>query len=325
MKKLEDQYSWEELGKLIADRIEKTEFINLKEWRRYEFLEWFEKREEVGLKFDWKLVARCFSIWKSLQKEHDHFTVIVGDEGVGKTTLATQVSAFTTPTLELTDLVFNMQNYIKKLQEISNDYKKNKKDKNNKSIIIDEGGISLFSRESLSLSNKILAKTFMVQRFLNVNVVICIPHYWSLDSLIRNHRINTLIVIKKRGKYKAFVGKGIKILNRLGAKDKDKPLIAVAIPYGFFWDGDFHKDFPKTISKRKYEHHKFKHIQSFLEDAKIEADTTKMIKVARLEKEFGIKRDTIIAEIHNGNIEGRKIGNQWFITNKAYEKLIMAK
>jgi len=218
-----------------------------------------------------------------------------------------------------------MSNYIKKLQEVGKNYKKNKKSKETKSIIIDEGGISLFSRESLSLSNRILAKTFMVQRFLNVHVGICIPHYWSLDSLIRNHRINTLIVIRKRGKYKAYVGKGIKLLNKLGGKDKEKSLMAIPIPYGFFWDGDFHKDFPETINVKHYEKHKFKHIISFLDDAKMEADTVKMIKVARLEQEFGIKKDTIVAEINAGNIEGRKIGNQWFITKKAYEKLIMAK
>jgi len=321
---LENQYSWEEIGNLFADRIEQKQFISKKEWRRQEFLDWFKLREKLGIRFDWRLVARAFTIWKNLHKEHDHFTVVVGQEGFGKTTLIAQFAAWISPNLELDDLVFNMPGYIKKLQDVSSNYQKNKISGEDKSIVIDEGGISLFSREALSLSNKLLAKTFMVQRFLNVHVGICIPYYWSLDNLIRNHRINTLIVIKERGSYEAVVGKGIKILNKLGAKDKEKPLFSIPIPYGFFWEGNFNKEFPKTISKKKYEAHKFHHIQSFLEDAKIEADTTKMIKVGRLEKEFGIKRDTIIKEIHDGNIEGRKIGSQWFITKKAYEKLIMA-
>ncbi len=48
-----------------------------------------------------------------------------------------------------------------------------------------------------------------------------------------------------------------------------------------------------------------------------------MIKVSQLEKDFGIDRRTIISQINLGHIEGRKIGEQWFITKRAYEKLIM--
>lgn len=320
---LENEYSWEEIGELFADRIEKTEFISKDRWKRHEFLEWFKIREKIGVRFDWRLVARAYTIWQNMQNEHDHFTVVVGKEGFGKSTLAIQFSAWIAPNTDIDDILFNMPNYVKKLQDISKDFKKNKKEKNDKSLLIDEGGISLFSREALSRSNKVLAKTFMVQRFLTVHVGICIPYYWILDKLIRKHRIDTLIILKSRGKYKAVVGKGIKIINKLGAKDEDKPLIALPIPYGLFWEGHFSKKFPKTISKIKYENHKFKHIRQFLDDAKLEADTVKMIKVSQLERDFGIKRDTIIAEIHNGKIEGRKIGNQWFITKKAYEKLVM--
>ena len=325
MSKLECDYSWEEIGNLFADRIEKTGFIAQKEWKRSDFLKWFELRKKIGIRFDWRLVARAYVIGKSLQDEHDHFTVVVGGEGDGKTTIMAQFLSWTAPDMVLNDFVFSMPQYIKKLQEICQQYKKNKSESILKAVNLDEGGISLFSREALSLSNKLLAKTFFVQRFLNIHVGICIPYYWSLDNLIRDHRINTLIIIKKRGKYKVVVGKGIKILNKAGLKDKTRSLLTIPIPYGLFWEGDFGKQFPKTISKKKYEAHKFKHIQDFLEDAKIEADTTKMIKVARLEKEFGIKRDTIVAEIQDGKIEGRKIGKQWFITKKAYEKLIMAK
>ncbi len=323
-RKLDEVNTWSELAEIIADRIEQNKFILSNQWNRKDFIAWFLEREGVGLRFDWRLVARAYIIWKDLRNEKDHFTVIVGKEGDGKTTLDLQLLSLVSPNMALGDVIFDMQHYISKLQWISKDYKKNKKNKIDQSVALDEGGISLFSRESLTLSNKLLAKTFMVQRFLNIHVGICIPHYWSLDKLIRSHRINTLIIIKKRGYYKCIVGKGIKKLNQIGGKDKDKELIAIPIPYGFFWEGNFRKEFPKNIDFKEYEKHKFTHIKSFLEDAKIEASTVKMIKVGRLELEFGIKRDTIIKQIVDGKIEGRKIGNQWFITNKAYEKLIMA-
>lgn len=321
---LEEKYTWEELANIVADRIEKEEFIETKKWDRNKFIAWFMIREKIGLRFDYKLIARAYCIWKDLRDQKDHFTVVVGGEGLGKTTLLNQLSAWVAPGMSINDIVFDMSQYVVKLQEVSKAYYKNKKDKKDISLNIDEGGLSLFSREALSTSNRVLAKTFFVQRFLNVHVGICIPHYWSLDSLIRNHRINTLIVIKARGYYKCFVGKGIKILNKLGVKDKEKGLIAIPIPYGYFWEGTFRKDFPNSIDGDEYEKYKFKHIQNFLEEAKLEASTVKMIKVGQLEREFGIKRDTLIREINTGKIEGRKIGNQWFITKKAYERLIMA-
>jgi energy-coupling factor transporter ATP-binding protein EcfA2 len=323
--KLDEIYSWEELGNKFADKIEETQFISRKTWNRQKFIWWFMEREKLGLRFDWRLIARAYIICKDyIRNEKDHFTVIVGHEGDGKSTLAAQFLAWIAPEMDINDICYNMPQYITRLQLIGKHYKKQKAEKINKSVLIDEGGINLFSRESLSTSNKVLAKTFMVQRFLNINVGICIPHYPSLDKMIRNHRINTLLIIKSRAYYKCVVGKGIKILNKLLKKDPDKDLISIPIPYGMFWEGNFRKDFPKTLNETEYKKHKFSHIKEFIEDAKHEASTVKMIKVIKLEKEFGINSRTIISEIHEGNIEGRKIGNQWFITKKAYEKLIMS-
>jgi len=200
-----------------------------------------------------------------------------------------------------------------------------KADNVDNSILIDEGGISLFSRESLTQSNKILAKTFMVQRFLNVHVCICIPHFWSLDTLVRNHRINTLIIITKRGKYKAIVGQGIKILNKLGKKDTTKPLQALPIPYKYFWEGDFYKDFPKNIDNAIYDKHKFKHIQDFLAEVSAEAKSMKMYSFKQLEKDFGLTKEDMMMEQEAGRIKCRKIGKNWFIDKKDYKKLFFGK
>ena len=252
VRSLEDQYSWEELGILIADRIEKNDFIHGREWSRRDFLKWWTKREKVGYRFDWQLVARCWVIWKSLQKKHDHFIVVVGKEGSGKSTLAFQIASFISINFTDKDIVFDMPQYVNQLQKVSQSFKKWKKKRKNSCIVIDEGGISLFSRESLSKGNKMLAKTFMIQRFLCVCTIICIPYYWNLDKLVRQHRVNTLITVKKRGYYFTVVGKGISILNKLGMKSPDKNLWAIPIPYGLFWEGVFRKPFPNTLDEKKY-------------------------------------------------------------------------
>ena len=322
--KLEDQYSWKELSVLIADRIEKTRFITAKTWNRQRFIDWFMQREKIGLVFDWRMVARCYTVWKLLQDEADSFTVITSREGMGKSSLGIQMCAFISPNMNMDDIVFDMPDYINKLKGITKDYKQNKIDKNDKSIQIDEGGLSLFSRESMSASNKILAKSFFVQRFLNVHVCICIPFYWSIDGLIRNHRINTLIIIKERGKYKAVTGRGIKILNKLGEKDKSKNLWSIPIPYGMFWEGHFRKDFPNTIAKEEYEQHKFKHIQKFLDTTSDDIDSTKMMKLSKVAKDLSIGNQTLIRMIKDKRIKGKKIGTNWFITRKEYDRLSMA-
>ena len=69
-----------ELGVLIANKIEETQF--LEKFVRIRFLKWWKKREKVGMRFDWKLVARCYTICKQLRKQGDHFTVVVGADVV---------------------------------------------------------------------------------------------------------------------------------------------------------------------------------------------------------------------------------------------------
>lgn len=318
---LESEHSWSELAGLFADRVEEHGFIDKKDWNREHFITWFMIREPLGLRFDWRMIARCYTISKDLNNKHDHFTCVIGGEGSGKTTFLQQINSWVSPSMDMQDIVFDMKQYIIKLKQIAKDYKQNKIDKNDKCIQIDEGGISLFSREAMSLSNRVLAKTFMVQRFLNVHVGICIPHYWSIDPMIRNHRVNTLIMIHERGTYKCIVSKGINIMNKLGAKDKEKDLWIIPIPYGLFWEGHFRKDFTNNISMKEYEKHKFKHIQNFLDDAEKEATTTKMVKVNKIVKDFGISRITIIKQIQAGKIQGTKIGDHWWVSEKAYKQL----
>lgn len=321
--RLEDKYSWPELGNLVADRIVLKQFLDVKTFKREKFLSWFAEREKIGMVFDWRLVARCYVICDQLQKKNDHFTVIVGGEGKGKSTLAQQMAAWINPELTLDSTVFNLKDYLKQLTLATEIRAKEGITAKGLPLCptIDEGGIDLFSRESMSKSNRILAKTFMVQRFLKLSVTICIPFYWGLDPYIRQHRVNTLIVIRERGQYKAVVGKGIKILNMHGKKDKDKPMLSIAVPYGTFWEGTFSVRFPKTISRDDYEAHKFKHIKNFLRTVSEEAETLEFIHTEKVEAQLGLRRGALTADIQSGKYEGKMIGNKWYLTQKGYKTL----
>lgn len=319
---LQRNNTWTELAERFATKIEQSQILST--FDKQKFKDWFMEREQVGILFDYKLMARTYAIWKELANESDHFIVVVGKEGLGKTTLSLQVSSWINPTMDIDDIAFDMEQYVTTLKGISKEHRKNKATKHFRTITLDEGGISLFSRESMSRSNVVLAKTFMVQRYLNVGVTICIPYYWALDSMIRDHRIKTLIIIKERGKYKCVTGAGIRRLNLTGSKNRDRELQAIQLPYGTFWDGDFSKSFPGNIKEEDYDKHKHKHINRFLDDAELEATTFKMVKATKIAKEIGIDIRTLVNQIQNGEIEGRRIGDRWFVTEKAYKKIMMA-
>lgn len=314
VERLDSKYSWDKLAEIISDRIEKN--LEDKQFNRSKFITWFMLRKKVGLRFDYKLIHRAYVIWKQLHNEEDHFTVIVGKEGSGKTTLGAQLGAWVSPNMGLDDMCYAADQYLHKLSQVAENYEMNRIDNEDKSVQIDEGGIDLFSREAMSANNIKLNKTFMVQRFLNIHTIICIPSYWALDSNVRHHRIKTLIIIHRRGQYQCVTGRGINILNENGAVRKQKPVHLIPIPYGMFWLGQFNKIFPTTIDKDKYEAHKLKHIKSFLDvqkNVKIERSVLKTTEVMQI---LGITRPTIKKYIDMGKLRAVNIGQKWLINKE---------
>ena len=48
----------------------------------------------------------------------------------------------------------------------------------------------------------------------------------------------------------------------------------------------------------------------------------KMITAAKVAKEIGCSNETIIRMIKKGKVEGKMIGSKYYLTRKAYDKLI---
>ena len=126
-----DEYrSWEEL-------------LNhwLKKFPRFKgnskFKNWFMANKKNGWLFDRMMIARCYKMHCDLvNKNKDHFCLVTGQEGTGKSTLAIQMGAWIDPDFTAKNVCFTAFEYIQQLKIAPP----------GSCIIIDEGGVLMFSR-----------------------------------------------------------------------------------------------------------------------------------------------------------------------------------
>lgn len=317
-KKLEEQYTWVELFNHIFPKIKRK----LKPSEHTQFKKWFMKRECVGYFFDPVMILRCFRIWQDLQKDLDHFVVISGREGFGKTTFSFQIASWVNPNFNLDNVAYGVKRYLDIMHRKQKEIKKgmlNITKIPTESIVLDEG-TELLSRESLNLSNRILTKSFFVQRALKFLVITNVPNFFMIDVVMRLHRVRTLIDVIGRGKYKAITGKGIRLVAEYGMKTKS--ISSARIPDGSFWHGSFNKSFPKSIDKKEYDCYKLESIGELLESMKDDSVKQKMISTVRVAKELGCKPETVKNMIRRGEVEGKLIGGRHYLTRRSYDKLM---
>lgn len=280
-----------------------------------QFKTWFMEREIIGYRFDPMLILKSYYIGKQLHKNLDHFIVVCGKEGYGKSTIAFQIASWVNPNFNLNNITYSANGYINILKRKAqgNDIE------TPESLVMDEN-TELLSRESLSMSNRVLTKTFFVQRRLHFLVIMCIPNFFMLDSVVREHRVSTVIYIKQRGDYRAIVGKGIKLVNEYGKKEKN--IERVSLPPGTYWDGHFNDNFPKTIDPEEYDKNKKLNIVKLLVDLSNDTDAIKMVPATKVSKEFSFSQDKMIRLIKTNQVSGKQIGGKWYVTKEAYESLI---
>ncbi|GAG75148.1 unnamed protein product [marine sediment metagenome] len=245
MKALDKKYTWVEL----CDRV--IRHLGVKKSERVLFTKWFMKREGIGYLFDPFLIWRCFFIWKELKKGLDHFIILSGKEGYGKSTLAFQIASWIDPSFNVSMICYDAKSFVNIMLERANSNKLSPEGL--KALVLDEG-TELLSRDHQNVTNKVLIKTFFIQRALKFLVLINCPNFHLIDSVVRFHRCRTLIEVTQRAHYKGITGKAIKIISDVGMKTKS--ISGVKLPIGTFWHGTFKKDFPKTIIRSDYELHK---------------------------------------------------------------------
>lgn len=144
------------------------------------------------------------------KKDKDCVIAIDGKEGAGKSTLAFQIGKYVDPTLDLSRVVFNAEDFREAVF----------KAKKGQCIIYDEAFTGLSSRSSLSGINRALVGLMMQMRQKNLFVIIVLPTFFLLDKYVALFRTRFLIHVFEsrgiRGYFRLYNSKKKKLLFLLG-------------------------------------------------------------------------------------------------------------
>jgi len=305
-----NKQTWEEIVDHILTKTNRHKDI--------EFKEWLESKEDLKYCLDPITYKYVHNIKKELDDDNDHVTVIVGREGVGKSRLALIICAITSPTFSMLHVCYKPEHLYKAIRE----------SKPGDTILIDEGGLFLFSRDSMASDTKFIVKLFTIVRQKNIHFVICIPNFWILDSVIRDHRVKTLINAFERGSFEAFTGLAIKIISKTGAQFKTINNDATKrIRPGQRWRGHWIKDIPKIndLTEEKYLRFKKEVMDEFIEELEAQEQEkqnpkqSKYIKVKDVAAKLGCTKDTVVARIKDGSLIGKKLGARFYVDREKWE------
>lgn len=321
--------SWDYVYETVISKI--GEYIEPSEHKK--FKTWFYERERVGYCFDALMILKAYSVWKELERGLDHFIVFTGREGFGKSTIAIQFIAWLDPyRFSNNEIITEYSHYLKMLEERTQEVKANNfQAPNLKGLILDEGN-ELLGRETMTKKNVSFLKLFNVQRVLGFVVAVCCPKFWDLDRAVRN-RARTLIHIKERGKYRCISGE--MALGILGAEGKDhKEVMFVSLQKKWFFDGDFNKNFPKTIDRQQYLVDKIQGIDNLLIDLKEVEQTAELnsekiaevkdkldglISLKEFRKKLSLSENAARDWVKKGKVPAVMIGGKWFVKKESLE------
>lgn len=306
--RLDETLSWEDLA-------ERT--INKTEIKNPLFRQWFMQKKGVGgFFFSALLYGRCFHIWRQVtQQDKDHFVCITGVEGTGKSTLGLQMACVIDPNFSIAQVCYEPVHFVRAIKEV----------KPGSCILLDEGCLFLFSREAMSDSNRLVVKLLTIMRQKNLVVIVCLPNFHILDTYLRDHRVQTLIHINKRGCFTVYVGRAIKILSKEGRRYK--VIEGIKTPYGLFFQGNFNKKFPETngLTRELYIEHKSKTFQIFLEDIERDlskrAGDTEFLNLTQAKKVIPVSRNTLVKLIREGKVAGKQVGAKWYVSRKSLTEI----
>jgi len=310
--KLVDNYTWEEVVENVTNQISRKN----PNFDRKKFIEWYKTKEYVGKPFDPTLIYFAWKGYKKLKDDKDNITVICGLEGEGKSTLGINYCSLISPNFNFDSTCYDNEELKTNMREANG----------GDSVLADEGGVMLFSREAMNKTNKAIIKILMAVRERNINLVICVPNFFVIDSYIREHRVNVLIQIKKRGYYRGYLREGIAIINR---NAKHKNVMGVKIGTDKYWDGTFNKELPKGYDYVSYKKKKNKNINTALAPTKDNEELSnnnsmrgELIPLHLVARKLNISSHSIQAIVRRNDIIRKKIGTFWYISIKDYNELI---
>lgn len=146
------------------------------------------------------------------EKDRDFLMVICGDEGSGKSLLASEICYYVDRTFDESRMCLTPQAFIDAINKCSK----------GQAICFDEAYTGLSSTGTMSSINKVLREYLMEMRKKNLFVVLCIPSFFYLDRYCALHRaralFRTYFIHGKPGAYMCYNRKKMKLLYLYGKR-----------------------------------------------------------------------------------------------------------
>lgn len=140
-----------------------------------------------------KNILKILDIAKEKQeKDFDTVFIICGQEGSSKSHLALQCLDYLGGDIDKISL--DQNDFVQSLQSC----------KDGDTLVFDEAGDGLFSRDFASAMSKQLVKLFMVIRGKRLITFLVLPSFFMIDAYFRKHRIRGLFYVYKRGRVAFF-------------------------------------------------------------------------------------------------------------------------
>ena len=253
------------------------------------------------------------------EKNDDYVTLIVGDTGGGKSTLALHMLEIFMPDerLNINQIALSKEEFASSLKAISNETKP-------RALIYDEANIN--KRDALSRWNKELLDLYFSCRGLNICHIWCNPSLQMIDKAFLQDRLRAIILV--RGKdvdrprmFYYFRKQDImKILKKYENLNLDT-ITRVRKKYAWFrgWFKDYNGVLKEPYLKKKNERMLVKVSQFFDKYA-----DDKFIKKSEVVKILGCHEDTITNNLDKLILEeDYKITatGRYFFTDKGVDKL----
>ncbi len=237
-------------------------------------------------------------------RDRDSFIVVCGKERLGKSTFAAQIADMISGgNLKIENICLSINEFLTALE----------KSKKGDVIIFDEAGTSLYSRESMSNMNRMLTKAFMVSGLKNICIIFCIPSFFSLDSYIRQHRLDLMFYIHTRGKFKVYSPRRAREISKKGAREKKVDVIKANTV------GWFIKQYPKYVEKQ-YRIKEIKYKLGFIRDMKKNIDGN--YSLSKFAEVTGFTVRSIYNWIEDKKIDAKKVGGNWYIPKSEAERIV---
>jgi len=119
----------------------------------------------------------------------DQVILATGKERSGKTTLAFHLALGLDPDFNLDGVAFTQDEFREKVREA----------KAGSTLVLDEAGPAMFSREWMHTGQRELVKSFMVFGMKELKIILVLPHRSLLDYQLRNRRLAWWLSVYTKG------------------------------------------------------------------------------------------------------------------------------